>query len=291
MTVREIALPPDAAAEQVAETLRVHGIAQLVGALDAPLLAALRHEFERAFEASDPGIDLRHEHPTNRGGRVVRTTTRRLDPAHFRASRSVWLSERHERIARAYYAPHEVRVNEQLFFTHERACEREILPWHFDRQQSLKFWVYLTDCPREAGAFEYALGSHREGRFRASYYLLKGVPLRELPNDVPADEVRGAACIEGAAGDLVIFDSDGFHKGGTVGPGRERRVMRGHSHPVAARGPLAAGVAQRALVRLHRLWSPLSARIERVVGDRARTRAEKTRPDAYRELPPVAGEH
>jgi len=34
-----------------------------------------------------------------------------------------------------------------------------------------------------------------------------------------------------SAGDLVIFDSAGFHRGGKVDEGHERYVLRGHSHP------------------------------------------------------------
>ena len=102
--------------------------------------------------------------------------------------------------------------------------------------------------------------------------------------------MRGAACIEGSAGDLVIFDSDGFHKGGTVEVGRERRVIRGHSHPVV-RGVLASGAPRRMLARIQRLWAPLSGSLERVVGDRVDTRAEKTRKDAYTALGPGADEH
>ena len=288
MTTSEIGLPADASPEDVVETLRRHGIAQLRGAVEPAVLERLGAEFERALDEGDRGIDSRHAHPTNRGGRVARATTRELDPERFAASRALWLSPRFHAIARAYYAPFAVHVNDRLFFTHELPSESEILPWHFDRTQSLKFWVYLLDCPREAGAFEYALGSHNEGHFRANYYLLKGVEPSAIPNDVPSDEVRNATCIEGAAGDLVIFDSDGFHKGGTVQPGQERRVIRGHCHPVAA-SALASGAARRVLSRIQHLWSPLSGALERVVGDRVRTRAEKSRADVYAPIGPGPG--
>ena len=288
MTLPDIDLVADAPADEVVEVLRRYGIAVLRGAAAEPL-PALCEEFGRAFEAGAAGVDSLHGHPTNPDGRVARSTTRNLDPQRFPATRSLWLSARFREIAELYYAPHAVLTNEHLFFTHELPSLQEILPWHFDREQSLKFWVYLSDCDASSGAFEYAPGSHREGHLRANYHLLKGLPQSRIPNDIPADEVVGGRPIEGAAGDLVIFDADGFHKGGRVEPGRERRVVRGHSHPQG--GGALASLSGRLLWRLHRLWSPVAARVERRIGERARSGAT-TRPAAERRaIRPGIGGH
>ena len=38
------------------------------------------------------------------------------------------------------------------------------------------------------------------------------------------------------AGDLIIFDPDGFHRGGIIMEGQQRKVIRGQSHPIPNRG-------------------------------------------------------
>jgi len=126
-------------------------------------------------------------------------------------------------------------VNDDVFFTNEKASDTPILPWHFDRMQSLKFYINLLDVDEENRAFEFDLGSHREGHFRANYYILSGLKVGEIPNDIPDGELPNPVTISVKAGDLVIFDADGFHRGGVVSSGNERKVVRGHSHPIPNR--------------------------------------------------------
>jgi len=138
------------------------------------------------------------------------------------------------KLARDYFGT-QIQLNDSIFFTHEIEADNPILPWHFDRQQSLKFYINLVDVDESNGAFEYDIGSHREGHFRANYYILMGTPIGEIPNDIPENELRNPTVISAKAGDLVIFDPDGFHRGGIVSPGRERKVVRGHTHPIPNR--------------------------------------------------------
>jgi len=120
-------------------------------------------------------------------------------------------------------------LNDEIFLTHEQPSEIEILPWHFDRMHSLKFFINLVDVDETHGAFAYDIGSHKEGHFRAYYYMLSGTKVGEIPNDIPIKELHRPTTISAKAGSLVIFDSDGFHKGGLLTEG-ERKIIRGHTH-------------------------------------------------------------
>ena len=141
-----------------------------------------------------------------------------------------------EDVTRHYYYPVEVNVCSEVFFTHELASNEDILPWHFDRQESLKFYVNLTDVTRDNGALQYDIGSHREGHLIADNHVLRGVPVGAIPNDIPDEFLRCPQVIEVSAGDLVIFDAAGFHKAGSVNEKCSRMVIRAHSHPLPVAG-------------------------------------------------------
>ncbi len=237
--------------------LKKYGIAIVPSYVDAKTLTQLRKEFDDFFTSPHEAIFLKHKHATNVNGKVARVKRKQLD-MEFPATKELFGSEFMDQIVKSYYAPYDYTLNDDIFITHEKPCETPILPWHYDRQQSLKFFVYLKDTTKKDGAFEYCPGSHREGRYRASYHLLKGVKVKDLPNDIPDDELINPVTIEGKAGDMIIFDPDGFHRGGVVAEGGERMVMRGHSHPVS------------------------EITEERVVGDELQSRADKTRDDEFK---------
>lgn len=115
-------------------------------------------------------------------------------------------------------------------------AKREFLPithTHFDYFRTIKAMVYLDDTGEDNGAFRYAAGTHRRNaKFRQSF-LAKGYSLTSMPNIVKSDQVSDHG-IEmqpycGAAGTLLVFDTEGFHTGGVIRPGCARRTIRSRS--------------------------------------------------------------
>lgn len=213
----------------VCEALSVYGIAIVQRYLDSETLEALTAEARKASAGAD--CLLKHEpHISNEDGETAIFASARFGPAQ-RALADVFLSESMRNLAHMYFGSHNISLNDKIYFTHERHDERPILPWHFDREQSLKFYLNLIDVDEGNGAFGYCLKSHREGNLRANYHIFKGVPIHKLPNDIPVEETYNATPVCAKAGDLIIFDSAGFHSGGVVGVNRERLVLRGHTHP------------------------------------------------------------
>ena len=212
-------------------SLKKYGIAIIPSFVTGYELEQLRKEFLKSLDYSGNGFTSRHKHPTNEDGMVVRVKREELNENDFPAIKKTFSSDFMENVLKEYYSPSDYKLNDDIFITHEKPCETPILPWHFDRVQSLKFFIYLKDTTKNDGAFEYVPGSQNEGHYRANYHLATGTPLQQIPNDIPEDEIVNPVTIEGGAGDLIIFDPDGFHRGGVVGEGGERMVMRGHSHP------------------------------------------------------------
>lgn len=184
------------------------------------------------FELKDKSVNSSHKYTTNKDGKVVRLKREKIDESKLPKIKELFSSDFMDQILKAYYDPFPSVLNDDIFFTHELPCDEPILPWHYDRVQSLKFFFYLKETTTNDGAFEFAPGTHREGHYRANYYMSIGVDRESLPNDIPEDELINPLPITGSAGDLIIFDPGGFHRGGVVGEGGERLVMRGHSHPI-----------------------------------------------------------
>lgn len=205
-------------------------------------------------------------HPINPDGR-----TARFDLLHeaaleeFPTAFNIFRDEFMWQVANEYYALNKFYLNDEVLITHELPFDLPILPWHFDRIQSLKFWLNLTDTTVKNGDFECCPGTHSEGRYRAGFYLSQGYGVEDIPNDIDEVMIINPVTINLNAGDLLIFDSDGFHRGGVVQPGEERRVLRGHTHPKGLRRygdrPLTAGWWLKSFLNLNKWTGNASKRI------------------------------
>ena len=125
---------------------------------------------------------------------------------------------------------------------------------HFDRNVSLKYFLYLNDVTKENGAFFIQPNSHKLGKeLREKAWgkfiptpndnLLKKVVLKlfgkhfsvvknRLELDYPElYDPKKLIPVEGKAGTLIVFDSDLFHQGGKINKkGLERIVLRMHNY-------------------------------------------------------------
>jgi ectoine hydroxylase-related dioxygenase (phytanoyl-CoA dioxygenase family) len=97
--------------------------------------------------------------------------------------------------------------------------------FHIDPSATVKFFYYLSDVTAETGPFTYCVGSHREGYFRMRCGALEGTPGSMV---IPDNEVRNATPIEGRAGTLIVFNSIGIHRAGTLTPGTSRFSVTYH---------------------------------------------------------------
>lgn len=125
---------------------------------------------------------------------------------------------------------------------------------HFDRNSSLKFFIYLDDVNKENGAFFIQPNSHKLGKElrekawgkmipKPNDNLLKkvvkklfGKNFSVVKNRIELDypelyDSSKLIPVEGKAGTLIVFDSDIFHLGGLIEKkGLERLVLRMHSY-------------------------------------------------------------
>ncbi len=125
---------------------------------------------------------------------------------------------------------------------------------HFDRNASLKYFLYLNDVTKENGAFFIQPNSHKLGKklrhkawgnlipkpndsfFKKIIIKLFGKPFKDIKNRIELDhpelyDESKLIPVEGKAGTLIVFDSDLFHQGGKINKkGAERIVIRMHNY-------------------------------------------------------------
>lgn len=221
---------------EVLENLKKYGVTVVPGFLDAETTQQLQDSFFKVLgEEKHECIIKKFGHPTNPEGTQATLDPQKATLSNMREFESVFQGEFIDEIAKAYFEPYGYRLNPHILLTHLKPSDNPILPWHFDRMQTLKFWIYLKDASRNDGALEYCPGTHWEGRYRASYHMAIGTGVEDIPNDVPDHRIQNPVALEAKAGDLIIFDPDGFHRGGVVGPGGERCVLRADTFPTPRR--------------------------------------------------------
>jgi ectoine hydroxylase-related dioxygenase (phytanoyl-CoA dioxygenase family) len=97
---------------------------------------------------------------------------------------------------------------------------------------TLKFFVYLNDVSVENGAFTCVPGSHRETvLLRKQHGNAVTLDNRRITRQLPLEKFAAPEPVEGEAGTLIVFDTDAWHRAGTVSSGH-RLVMRGHTRTV-----------------------------------------------------------
>lgn len=223
----DLQLDRDASAGEVAACVLAQGIAVLPAYYDAGVLARLSAEFDECLATSHELGFNRSQAPDATTIAVVRN---RLAPNRFPTLSKVFSAPYMAEIAQRFYGPATVVLNHQIYVnqnhgTAEALADLPFVP-HFDKIQTLKFFVYLRDTSTRTGAMGVVPGSHLANRaarlacyaenedFRAVRNLVDGLPL--LP-------------VDGPAGTLFVFDTDVTHQAGHVALGGERRIMRGHT--------------------------------------------------------------
>ncbi len=125
---------------------------------------------------------------------------------------------------------------------------------HFDRNASLKYFLYLNDVTKENGAFFIQPNSHKlgkelrkkawgnlvptpaDGLAKKIRQKLFGISFKNVKNRIELDyselyDESKIMPVEGKAGTLIVFDSDIFHQGGKINKkGSERIVLRMHNY-------------------------------------------------------------
>ncbi|MDJ0852978.1 MAG: phytanoyl-CoA dioxygenase family protein [Myxococcota bacterium] len=220
----------------LADQVRRRGFALVEGCVGEEVLDSLLGEVRQLHRDGGPGVSTMLGNVDGPARRLQRS---RLDRAAAPTLVALLESPALRRVTQAAVGACE-SYNEDVVTTHDvdRPPNVDV---HFDLRRALKCFLYLTDCDDGSGALRYAAGTHLTNAAERAAWIAAGRRHRELPNVAAPDEAIELQTLSGAAGTLILFDTEGWHTASRLLPGHERRVIRAAcplAHQPVKRPPL-----------------------------------------------------
>jgi hypothetical protein len=139
-------------------------------------------------------------------------------------------------ITNEFYGDSEGRIEYMSeVFVHETPETKEPLSGklHWDRAQTLKFWVYVDDVPEEAGPMLIEPDSTNRNRdLRKQLVEQSKVGLKGGKDNLVMDPFEELIALSAGKGSILIHDTDASHGASEVRPGFTRMIVRGHCRQV-----------------------------------------------------------
>lgn len=230
-------------AENIAEAIRVHGIAHLPGYLNNSLTWLLAQQCRALLDAGEPWITPL-DYSLGKSVRVERASIAAV--AAYATLHAIYSDDVMREIADEFMADREYLFNYDLYIAHDVEGSHHFAHrLHYDRVPHLKFFIYLTDVDDHAGPLYAVPGSHAFApQAQAANRRAGLVPSEEETRIVPAEYQSQGIRVHGPAGTLLVFNSDIAHSATHITHG-ERLVIRSRCieprHLNAARNQAPAG--------------------------------------------------
>lgn len=234
MSLSDLTLSCGLDAREVSSFIRQFGAAVFPNFAAKSTLEELRSEFRGVLEQPKNA----YARPLSyQPGRAVELNRKVLPVEYYQTIRSFFGLPWMRAVADSYMG-HLCLLNYELYATHEFIPATDIAPTHHDKLWTLKFMLYMNDIDVDSGAFGVIPGSAASARdrFRDIFekHSLKHLSMKDprfsaMENDNVPAELPPVVNIIGAAGTLIVFDSDTYHHAGSVSTGRERMILRGHT--------------------------------------------------------------
>ena len=215
--------------DRVIDQLHSDGVFVAEGYFGAATVDRLNEEFELLCSRQFEGV--KESEKRKKTGRLFRISYEKIEKESFKNIREVFFSDMLREISEQYM-PKNSLINYDLIAAQNLGIIEEdrfidaLRNSHIDALRALKFMIYLMDTNEENGAFSYARGTHAINSRLRNKHLRFGGSLRALPAVLPVDAGVGFESINGSAGTLIIFDTDGVHRAGKLSEGTERRILR-----------------------------------------------------------------
>ena len=246
----------------ISEKLSTFGIVKIKNYFSENEVKNLMSSADYFINNNDDGIKIKMNHENNEKG-INLELDPKVETENMKIINKIFDKDLLKKVMINCFKPYEFSFNKDLMLVKLFESKNQILPWHFDRVQSYKFWINLGDVDEKNGAMEYAPSTHWEGKYRANSHMLSGNPLSTLPNDIYEKRIISKTILKGGPKDLFIFDSDGFHRGGIISSG-ERLIIRSHCYPNPSRNwhdpKISLGSLIKSNLNLSKIFSTYSTR-------------------------------
>lgn len=222
--------------EKVLESLRTFGLAIFPSIYDADRLSRITKEYDDLIENGETMarmVSAREDTPAN--SYALSLMRDELDSNRFPETMALFGSPTIQQITEKYFAGQEFDFNADLFV---QWTDHTDVPasgkLHWDKQLTLKSWLYVTDGTEGYGAMRAGAGTAAWTRYIREDAMFDGIPYGKIVNQVEEDGFP-VVSTGGAAGTFFLFVSDVAHGASPVAPGKRRNIIRSRSRPARVR--------------------------------------------------------
>jgi len=216
----------------VLECLRTFGLAIFPSIYGADRLAAIQKEYEELMDTGAElarGVAAREDTPANSYAMDLKRSDIAAD--RFPETAALFGSPSVEEIAKTFFAGQSFDYNGDIFVQWTDHTDVPASgPLHWDKQLTLKSWLYVTDATEGYGAMRAGVGTAAWTRYIREDAMFDGVPYGQIVNQM---EEKGFPVVStgGPAGTFFLFVTDTAHGATPVAPGKRRNIMRARSRP------------------------------------------------------------
>lgn len=220
------------AVDWLVNEIKTDGFFILESALPSNLVDPMEQEFESLMATTSQNYHSLTEHEGAKCFSIKPFfSLRNLN--NFQNGLALFSNSLFRNVAESFYERKIRRINHisEVFFHNTLESNKPLSDdFHWDRSQTLKFWLYLNDIGSKNGATKVEKGSVSRNR---STRLLAGAP------DTLVGGVDNIANVEGEIvsltaprGSIVFLDTDCTHAASPVSQGQCRKIIRGHTRLV-----------------------------------------------------------
>ncbi|MEO9845149.1 MAG: phytanoyl-CoA dioxygenase family protein [Roseobacter sp.] len=174
-------------------------------------------------------VAAREDTPANSYG--ISLQRKALSAYRFPETSALFGSRTVEKVTEKFFAGQPFDYNGDLFVQwtdHTDVPASGALHW--DKQLTLKSWLYVTDATDGYGPMRAGVGTAAWTRYIREDAMFDGVPYGKIVNQV---QEKGFPVVStgGPAGTFFLFATDTAHGATSVDPGKRRNILRARSRP------------------------------------------------------------
>lgn len=229
--LEEVTFSNPAQIETILQCLQAYGVAIFPALYQGEALDKIRKEYRDIITTGERFAYYVHSGENNTENSFgIDFKRRKLSVSKHPELARLFGSEILWKITHAYFCGQNFEFNKDMFAQWTEHTDSPLSGvLHWDKQLTLKSWLYLSEATDGYGAMRVEVGSAAWTRYVREDAIFDGIPYDSIKNQL--DETNSTISTGGPAGTFFIFVTDTAHGATPVEKGRRREIIRAQSRP------------------------------------------------------------
>ena len=213
-------------------SLRTYGVAIFPALYKGDRLKRLQNEFKLFMSEKQKSVYNTSREGIEAGNSVALDFKRsKLNKRLFPEMAKLFGSETLFTVCSEYFSGQDFEFNGDMFIQSTGSTSKPLSgELHWDKQLTLKSWVYVSEATEGYGAMRASLGNASWTRYAREDAIFDGKKYNQISNQVEVDDAS-IVSTGGPAGTFFIFVSDTPHGATRVTKGNVREIIRSEARP------------------------------------------------------------